>query len=63
LGEQGADAVARTHSELERRDTLDSGRSSSPLLRSEDAVVVDSTALSAAEVADLVVGQVRQVVS
>src|SRR4051794_38017768 len=63
LGEQGADAVARTHSELERRDTLDSGRSSSPLLRSEDAIVVDSTALSAAEVADLVVGQVRQVVS
>src|SRR4051794_21481526 len=63
LGEQGADAVARTHSELERRDTLDSGRSASPLLRADDALVVDSTSMSASEVADLVVDQVAEVTS
>jgi cytidylate kinase len=63
LGEQGADAVARTHSELERRDTLDSGRSASPLIRSEDALVVDSTAMSAEDVADLVVRRVREFMS
>lgn len=60
LGEQGADAVARTHSELERRDTLDSGRSSSPLLQPADALVVDSTGMSAGEVADLVVRRVEE---
>jgi cytidylate kinase len=61
LGEQGADAVARTHSELERRDTLDSGRSASPLLQADDALVVDSTTMSADEVADLVVQRVTEV--
>jgi cytidylate kinase len=58
LGEQGADAVARTHSELERRDTLDSGRSASPLLQAPDALVIDSTTMSSTEVADLVVERV-----
>ena len=58
LGEQGADAVARTHSELERRDSLDSGRSASPLLQAPDALVIDSTSMSAGEVADLVVQRV-----
>jgi CMP/dCMP kinase len=61
LGEQGADAVARTHSELERRDTLDSGRSASPLLQADDALVIDSTSMSAGEVADLVVRRVAEV--
>jgi cytidylate kinase len=60
LGEEGADAVARTHSELERRDTLDSGRSASPLLQPDDALVVDSTSIPAAEVADLVVSRVNE---
>jgi CMP/dCMP kinase len=63
LGEQGADAVARTHSELERRDTLDSGRSASPLLQADDALVVDSTSMSASQVADLVVDRVAEVTS
>jgi cytidylate kinase len=61
LGEQGADAVARTHSELERRDTLDSGRSASPLLQADDALVIDSTSMSAGDVADLVVRRVAEV--
>lgn len=63
LGEPEPDAVARTHSELERRDTLDSGRSASPLLQAEDALVIDSTSMSASEVADLVVGRIAEVTS
>ncbi|HSP36314.1 MAG TPA: (d)CMP kinase [Frankiaceae bacterium] len=61
LGEPHADAVARTHSELERRDTLDSGRSASPLLQAEDALVIDSTSMSASAVADLVVERMSEV--
>jgi len=63
LGEPDADAVARTHSELERRDTLDSGRSASPLLQAEDALVIDSTSMSATEVADLLVERITEVTS
>jgi cytidylate kinase len=60
LGEQNDDAVARTHSELERRDTLDSGRSASPLVQPEDALVIDSTTMAADEVADIIVARVTE---
>jgi cytidylate kinase len=45
-----ADVPARTRAALLRRDTLDSGREASPLRQADDAVVIDSTALSVDEV-------------
>ena len=57
IGEPGDDAVAQTMAELGRRDALDSGRSASPLVQAPDAVVVDSTNLTAEGVVDLIVAE------
>ncbi len=57
IGEPGDDAVAQTMAELGRRDALDSGRSASPLVQAPDAVVVDSTDLTAEGVVDLIVAE------
>jgi cytidylate kinase len=57
IGEAGDDALAQTMAELGRRDALDSGRSSSPLVQAADAWVVDSTDLSVDGVVDQIVGQ------
>jgi cytidylate kinase len=46
---------ARTLEEIHERDQRDRERSTSPLVRAPDAVVVDSTAMEAEEVARLVV--------
>jgi cytidylate kinase len=46
---------ARTLDEIHERDQRDRERSTSPLVRARDAVVVDSTAMEAEEVARLVV--------
>jgi cytidylate kinase len=55
--QQKGDAIdlPRTLDEIHERDKRDSGRSSSPLVRAKDAVVVDSTAMDPEEVARLVV--------
>jgi len=55
--QQKGDAIdlARTLEEIHERDRRDSERSSSPLVRARDAVVVDSTAMEPEEVARLVV--------
>ena len=47
--------LARTLEEIHERDRRDQERSSSPLVRAKDAVVVDSTAMEREEVARLVV--------
>jgi len=47
--------LARTLEEIHERDKRDSQRASSPLVRAEDAVVVDSTAMEPEEVVRLVV--------
>jgi cytidylate kinase len=47
--------LARTLEEVHERDRRDSERTSSPLVRAKDAVVVDSTAMEPEEVARLVV--------
>jgi len=47
--------LARTLVEIRERDQRDRERTTSPLLRAPDAVVVDSTAMEAEEVARLVV--------
>jgi CMP/dCMP kinase len=47
--------LARTLEEIRERDQRDRGRSTSPLVRAPDAVVVDSTAMEPDEVARLVV--------
>jgi CMP/dCMP kinase len=47
--------VAAVQASLARRDALDSGRTASPLLAADDAIVVDTTAMTVAEVvADIV---------
>jgi CMP/dCMP kinase len=47
--------IARTLEEVRERDRRDRERSASPLIRAEDAVLVDSTAMEPNEVARLVV--------
>jgi len=47
--------IARTLEEVRERDRRDRERSASPLVRAEDAVLVDSTAMEPDEVARLVV--------
>jgi CMP/dCMP kinase len=47
--------LARTLEEIHERDRRDQERTSSPLVRAKDAVVVDSTAMEPEEVARLVV--------
>ena len=47
--------LARTLEEIRERDRRDQERTSSPLVRAKDAVVVDSTAMEPEEVARLVV--------
>jgi cytidylate kinase len=51
------DAVA---AELARRDAADAGRAASPTTQAPDAVVVDATHLSLAEVIDAVVALLRE---
>ena len=46
--------LARTREEVLERDRRDRGRSASPLIRAEDAVLVDSSAMESEEVARLV---------
>jgi len=55
--QQKGDAIdlARTLEEIHERDRRDRERTTSPLVRAQDAVVVDSTAMDAEEVARLVV--------
>lgn len=52
--------VAVTRTEQARRDAADSSRKSSPLAKADDAVEVDSTELSLAEVIDRVLDLVRE---
>jgi cytidylate kinase len=58
LDEEAADRtvdVAAVQESLQRRDALDSGRAASPLRPADDAIVVDTTAMTAADVvADIV---------
>lgn len=53
--------LATTDEALRRRDALDSGRSASPLAQAPDALVIDSTALSADEVVARVLAHVETV--
>ena len=50
-----------TQAELARRDQLDSSRAASPLTKAPDAVEIDGTAMTLAEVIDSVVGLVEGV--
>jgi cytidylate kinase len=56
-----AGAVAVTRQALSRRDSLDAGRAASPMAQAPDAVVVDSTDLSADEVVARIVALARSV--
>lgn len=55
--EDASYALRLTQEEIDRRDRLDSSRDSAPLQRAEDAVELDSTAMSAAEVVDAVLAR------
>jgi len=55
----GPGAVDNVAQDLARRDAADATRRASPTTRADDAVIVDATDLSLAEVIDHVVGLVR----
>jgi cytidylate kinase len=63
--QQKGDAIdlARTLEEIVERDRRDRERTTSPLVKAKDAVVVDSTAMEPEEVARLVVMLAKQQVS
>lgn len=52
--------LARTLEEIRERDRRDAGREHSPLVRADGAVLVDSTAMEAEEVARLIVMLARE---
>lgn len=56
----GAVSVAATREALIRRDAADSGRTTSPLARADDAVEVDTSELTLDEVVDRIVALVEQ---
>ena len=52
-------SLEETQREMEERDRRDSEREWAPLRRAEDALAIDSTALSADAVAERVIGEIR----
>jgi len=52
-GQEGSDNLERILEDIQARDARDEARAVSPLRPAEDAVVIDSTALSAHEVLEL----------
>jgi len=54
--ETGVSDTAATEEALARRDEIDSNRAASPLAKADDAVVVDGTHLTLAEVIETIVG-------
>ena len=51
--------IAQLQADIAERDERDQGRSASPLLPAEDALVVDSSLLDLAQVTELVLGHIR----
>ncbi|MGH3499043.1 MAG: (d)CMP kinase [Nocardioidaceae bacterium] len=62
-GLRGARHVTATRDDLDRRDTLDSTRSTSPLTLADGATVLDTTDLTLEQVIDAVVVMARQAVA
>ncbi|WP_329130407.1 (d)CMP kinase [Streptomyces sp. NBC_01476] len=56
----GAQSVAATQAALIRRDAADSGRKTSPLAKADDAIEVDTTALTLEQVIEQVVTLVEE---
>lgn len=48
--------------EIEQRDHIDSKRETAPLIKADDAVEIDTTALSANDVANLILSEARKVI-
>lgn len=59
-GVTGAGRIQAVREAMRTRDTLDSGRATSPLQRAADAVEIDTTRLSLAEVIEKVVALARE---
>jgi cytidylate kinase len=57
---KGAQTVAETQAALVRRDAADSGRTTSPLAKAEDAIEVDTTELTLEQVVEQVVALVGE---
>lgn len=57
---KGAVSVADTQAALTRRDAADSGRATSPLAKADDAIEVDTTALTLEQVVERVVTLVEE---
>ena len=58
--EQAGADVAATQADLLRRDTIDSGRATSPLAMADDAHHIDTTPFTLDEVVEQVVALVQQ---
>ncbi|GAA3532518.1 (d)CMP kinase [Aeromicrobium panaciterrae] len=58
--EDGSDDTVATEQALARRDEIDSNRTASPLARADDAVLIDSTHMTLAEVIDTLVDMVEK---
>lgn len=56
-----ATSLAETRRDMQERDGRDSGRSQAPLRPAEDAIILDTTGLSLAEVVDCLVNTVKKV--
>lgn len=56
-------AMTQTRAEIDRRDRLDSSRAAAPLVRAPDAVELDSTTMTAAQVVDEVLQLYNEVTS
>lgn len=52
--------LSRVEKELKRRDEYDSGRTHSPLRRTEDAILLDTTSLSIEEEVEFLVKKIRE---
>lgn len=59
MGAGGGDTLARLLETIEERDERDTNRADSPLVPADDAIMVDSTDISADEVLEIVLGEAR----
>ena len=61
MAQQGIDvSIGHLMEEIERRDQRDSSRQNSPLMRSEDAFLIDTTKMDVPGQVAFVIGFIRQ---
>ncbi len=61
-GQENDQSIEQIEQDIRRRDENDSSRDIAPLRPADDAVLIDSTAMTARQVVDLMMARVRQVI-